>query len=116
MNEKYSSDKGSEKGSDKGSEKIGNRPVHEVRLGRIKATVWANASENGPWHSVQVSRLYKDGEQQWRSSERFHRDDLPLVAKVADRAHSWIYEQSERSLAERGSDGRQEDTDCGGDW
>jgi len=107
MNEKHSSDKAN------------NRPVHEVRLGRIKATVWANASENGPWHSVQVSRLYKDGEQQWRSSDRFHRDDLPLVAKVADRAHSWIYEQTERSLAERGNDNRQDtsdDTDHCGDW
>lgn len=69
------------------------KPAHEVRLGRIKATVWANDTQNGTRHNVQVSRLYKDGDD-WKQSDSFGRDDLPLVAKVVDMAHTWIFEQA----------------------
>lgn len=69
------------------------RPVHEVRLGRIKAAVWANETEQGVRHNVTLSRIYKDGDI-WKSTESFSRDDLPLVAKVADLAHTWIFEQN----------------------
>lgn len=71
------------------------RPVHEVRLGRIKAAIWENSTENGTRHNVTVSRLYKDGDV-WKDSTSFGRDDLPLVAKVADLAHTWIFEQNGR--------------------
>ncbi|QEG01535.1 hypothetical protein Mal15_56120 [Stieleria maiorica] len=72
------------------------RPVHEVRLGRIKAAIWENETQNGTRHNVTVTRIYKDGEQ-WKDSTSFGRDDLPLVAKVADQAHSWIFEQATNS-------------------
>ena len=65
-----------------------NAPVHEARLGAIKAAIWANETKNGVRHSVKLSRLYKDGDE-WRSTDTFGRDDLPLVEKVADLAHAW---------------------------
>ena len=67
------------------------RPVHEVRMGRIKAAIWENDTQNGMRHNVTVSRLYKDGDQ-WKDSNSFGRDDLPLVLKVVDQAHSWIFQ------------------------
>lgn len=71
------------------------RPVHEVRLGRIKAAVWANETEGGAVrHNVTFSRIYKDGDE-WKTSTSFGRDELPLVAKVADMAHSWIFQQGQ---------------------
>jgi len=73
------------------------RPVHEVRLGRIKAAIWENDTQNGARHNVTVSRIYKDGEQ-WKDSNSFGRDDLPLVAKVVDQAHSWIFEHGNGSV------------------
>ena len=42
------------------------------------------------------TRIFKDGDQ-WKSSDSFGRDDLPLVMKVADMAHSWIFEQGQNS-------------------
>ena len=69
------------------------RPIHELRLGRIRAAVWENSTQNGMRHNVTISRLYKDGDQ-WKDSTSFGRDDLPLLAKVADLAHTWIFEQS----------------------
>jgi len=65
------------------------RPIHEVRLGAIKAAVWKNDTTNGVRYNVTFSRLYKDGDQ-WQATESFGRDDLLMVAKVADEAHTWI--------------------------
>lgn len=69
------------------------KPVHTVRLGRIKATIWANESMNGTWYSVQVCRIYKEGDER-KQSDSFGRDDLLLACKVLDQAHTWIYQQA----------------------
>jgi hypothetical protein len=69
------------------------RPVHEIRLGRIKAAIWENDTKDGTRHNISLSRIYKDGNQ-WKDSTSFGRDDLPLLMKVADLAHTWIYENS----------------------
>ncbi len=71
---------------------MAKKPVHEVRLGRIKAAIWENETQNGSLHNVTMSRLYRDGDQ-WKDSTSFGRDDLPLVAKVADMCHTWIFQQ-----------------------
>ena len=71
-----------------------NKPVHETRLGRIKATIWANNTENGIRYNVSIVRVYKDGDD-WKEATSFGREELLLVAKVADMAHTWIYEQKE---------------------
>ena len=85
-----------------GNARVSDRPVAEVRLGRIKAVIWLNAGEDGErWHTVQLLRLYRDGEQ-WRSTHSFGRNDLLVVAKVADLAHSKVCELAagEREQAE----------------
>jgi hypothetical protein len=69
------------------------KPVHEVRLGSIKAAIWENQTENGTRFNVTVARIYKDGEQ-WKSTDSFGRDDLLLLAKVVDEAHSWIFQNA----------------------
>jgi hypothetical protein len=70
-----------------------NPPIHEIRLGRIRGAIWANENETDVWFNVTLSRLYKDGDE-WKDSASFGRDDLPLVCKVVDRCHSWIFEQT----------------------
>ncbi len=69
-----------------------NNPPKEVRMGSIKATIWKNDTEAGTRHYVTFSRLYGDVAS-WKSTESFGRDDLLLLAKVADEAHSWICAQ-----------------------
>ena len=73
-----------------------NKPVHEIRMGAVKAAVWENQTEAGIRHNVTIQRLYKDGDD-WKTTESFGRDDLLLVAKVVDQAHSWIYANSANS-------------------
>jgi hypothetical protein len=70
----------------------GKRPAHEIRLGAIKASIWENQVNDMTRYNVSLARIYKDGDQ-WKSTESFGRDDLLIVAKVADRAHSWICDQ-----------------------
>ena len=69
------------------------KPVHEIRLGRIKATIWENETEQGTRHNVNVVRLYKDDDE-WKQSASFGREDLLLVGLVANLATQWIYEQA----------------------
>ena len=69
------------------------RPVHEIRLGRIKAAIWENETREGTRHNISLTRIYKDGNT-WKDSTSFGRDDLPLLAKVADLAHTWVYDNA----------------------
>ncbi len=68
-------------------------PIYEIRFGFVKAAIWKNETENGPWYNVTISRFYKQGNE-WKDATSFGRDDLLLVAKAADVAHTWICEQS----------------------
>jgi hypothetical protein len=71
-----------------------NRPVHEVRLGFVKASIWENLVGENKRYNVTLTRIYKEKDtDQWKSTDSFGRDDLLLVAKTADRAHSWICDQ-----------------------
>lgn len=69
------------------------KPVHEIRLGRVKAAFWEHPSDEPdrpPNVTVTFSRLYKNEEGQWRSSSGFFKQDLLLLAKLADAAHSHV--------------------------
>lgn len=77
------------------------RPAHEIRLGTIRAAVWAN--ETPPkriWFAVTVSRMYRDGDR-WKDTSTFRRDDLPVVAKIMDMAYAWIWDH--QSAASNGA-------------
>lgn len=69
-----------------------NKPVHKIRIGSVHAAVWANDGSKGHWYSTTFCRIYRDGEE-WKQSGNFNRDDLLVLAKVADQAHSWICDQ-----------------------
>jgi hypothetical protein len=80
-----------------------NKPTYTIRLGTIKAALWENETQNGTRFNVTIQRLYMvDGE--WAASDSFGRDDLLLVAKVADLAHSWIFERSRKEAKEEPED------------
>ena len=80
------------------------KPAHEIRLGRIRAAIWANSSDRGEvWFNITVSRLYKDGER-WQQTTSYRRDDLPLVSRVVNVAHIWIWEQE--TLSDSGPVGK----------
>ena len=70
------------------------KPIHQVRLGAIKAAIWQNRSDKTveSWFTVTVTRSYRDQEQ-IKDTTSFRRDDLPIVAKAVEMAYAWIWEQ-----------------------
>jgi hypothetical protein len=72
-----------------------------------KTVIWANQTktEAGIRHNVSVQRLYRDG-QTWATSDSFGRDDLPLLSKVADLAHTWIFIETQNGLGRSEDEGR----------
>ncbi len=83
-----------------------NSPVQEILIGGVKAAIWQNETEAGIRHNVTFERIYKDGKE-WRSTSNFGRDDLLILAKVADQAHTWIIETARKAkpdLAEKHAD------------
>ena len=91
---------------------MSKKPVHEVRLGRIRAAIWENATQTGTLYNVTLSRLYKD-DNQWKDSTSFGRDDLPLVAKVADLCHTWIFQRKREGNGNGNGSGGGKENDGG---
>jgi hypothetical protein len=73
-------------------------PVKTFRLGRIKAAVWENESDQTKFYNVTFARTYLDDAKQYHDTDSFGRDDLLLVAKLADQAHTFIFERISASL------------------
>ena len=71
---------------------MAKQPIHSVRFGYIKVNIWFNQTKSGDRHNVTVTRVYRDGDL-WRESQHFGRDDLLLLAKALDQAHTWIMQQ-----------------------
>lgn len=72
------------------------RPVHQLRSGRVSAAIWANRlDENRVVYNVTFERSYKqDGV--WKSTRSFGHDDLPVLAKLADMAFMWVIDAMQR--------------------
>jgi hypothetical protein len=87
-------DLSSSPGERKITQKRRDKPTTTVRIGSINAAIWTNDTPGGPRHSVTFERLYKNGDG-WKTTRSFSRDDLLVLAKVADRAYSRILELQE---------------------
>jgi hypothetical protein len=67
-----------------------NKPANTLRSGNIKATIWQNASEKGPFFVTTFSRPFKDQSGEWRNSTSFGLNDLEALVTVAREAKEWI--------------------------
>lgn len=76
-------------------------PAHKFRLGRINVAIWANQTKKKEvWFNVELVRCYLEGDE-WQESTKFGHDDLPIVAKAADMAYAWIWEQKSTAHSEQ---------------
>ncbi len=67
-----------------------NKPANTLRCGNIKATIWENTSEKGPFFSTTFSRPFKDQSGAWRNGTSFGLNDLEALLTVAREAKDWI--------------------------
>ena len=66
-------------------------PVKEFRLGAVRASIWLNQGQQGPWYSVTLSRRYLQGTE-WKTASSYGRDNLFQVAEVCRLSAVWCYE------------------------
>jgi len=74
-----------------------NKPIREIRIGNIKASIWEIKSDKVVRHHVSLSRICEAGDD-WTHSDSFACDDLLVVARVVDLAHAWICKQGRLRL------------------
>ena len=67
-----------------------NQPVSTLRYGHIKATIWENTSEKGPFFAATFSRPFKDQSGAWRNGTSFGLNDLEALLTVAREAKEWV--------------------------
>ncbi len=78
------------------------KPVAEIRRGAVKAAIWKNTADHGnnsrPLFAATFQRLYRGAQNKWQSTDSFGRDDLLVLAQVAQQAFERIHElqQSEQ--------------------
>ena len=70
-----------------------NKPVAELRIGAVKATVWENEVGGITRHNITFSRIYRD-EDQWKTTHSYGFKNLLTLAKLADQAHTLIAERN----------------------
>ncbi|MGY3406126.1 hypothetical protein ACVWZV_002239 [Bradyrhizobium sp. GM5.1] len=66
----------------------GEKPIKKFRVGNVTAAIW----KNDAFYSVTLQRSYKDGEE-WKNADSFGHGDLMNVAKVVERAETFISER-----------------------
>ena len=75
---------------------MANKPIKRFAVGSgIRASILENESKNngGTWHSVTITRTYRDGDE-YKDTTSFRRDDLLFVAKASELAFAWCLKQA----------------------
>jgi hypothetical protein len=67
------------------------QPVQRFRIGLVEAAVWQNTADNNRvFYNVTLQRSFQDREGEWKTTGSFSHTDLLNVARLAERAESWI--------------------------
>lgn len=67
-------------------------PSMTLRDGTLKAAIWRNESQNGAFHSVTVSRGYKDKEGNWKDTNTFRAQDMLGLSELMRSAHHHVHD------------------------
>ncbi len=69
------------------SKQTKTRPVETLRDGAMKAAIWKNESENGPFFAVTFARTYTNGGGELHDTDSFSGSQLLRLARLADKAY-----------------------------
>lgn len=65
-----------------------NQPVETFRDGSLKATIWQNQGENGPYFTTTLAKTYEDRDGKLRDTFSFTGSELLRVAELARTAYA----------------------------
>ncbi len=69
---------------------INQKPFHHIRVGSVRASIWENPSEKGPFFSVTFSRSFKDRSDQWQTGQSYLVRNLDALIDCAQEAKAFI--------------------------
>lgn len=78
-----------------------DKPVHTIRYGAVRSSIWRTESPKEPSFTVIVERFWEDRKGE-HSSHTFLAADLQHLAKAAAESRSWI-EWQQRRITESGN-------------
>lgn len=84
------------------------KPVGRLRLWPLSAAIWRQKGQHGFFYNATFQRSYKKEDGTYENSESIGRDDLLLLAKLADRVHSAILllEKKDRDADRAATEGK----------
>ncbi len=65
-----------------------NQPVDTIRDRNLKASIWRNESDNGPFYATTFTRSYRDKEGQYHDANSFVAADLLRLSELAREAYA----------------------------
>ncbi|WP_299621448.1 hypothetical protein [uncultured Tateyamaria sp.] len=83
------------------TDKTPHRPEETLREGPLKAAIWRNENDKGPYHSVTVARTYKDQEGNLQDTQNFRPKDLLGLSELARRAHHQVHDLDREMFKEQ---------------
>ena len=90
------------------------RPADVLRDGALKATIWENHGEKGPYFTTTLAKTYEDRNGKPRDTHSFSGSDLLRIAELARNAYGRSNELRRDLKQQRdpnGSDREQRDSD-----
>jgi len=76
-------------------------PADVLRDGPLKASIWRNEGEKGPYYSTTFSRTYQDQEGNYRDTSSFVGGDNLKIAELARLAYSRSNEMRRAEFKEK---------------
>lgn len=77
-----------------------NHPIETIRDGNLKATVWENDGEKGPFYSVNLSRTYTDEAGNYHDSDSFTGAELLRISRLAAEAYGTVSQLRNEALGQ----------------
>lgn len=77
-----------------------NKPEATIRDGNLKATIWRNEGERGPFFNVTISKTYRDQNGELRDTHSLGSDDLLRASELTREVHhvvNKLYREQARS-------------------
>ncbi len=78
--------------------KSNNRPEMVIRDGSLKATVWRNEGDKGPYFTTSMAKTYSDERGNPKDTQNFSQSDLLRVAELGRETYG-VINQLKRQLA-----------------
>ncbi len=77
------------------------KPIHHIRINNVRASIWEQSSDKGPFLMVNFSRSYKNVQGQWKNTYSYTESTLEALINCAIEVLEWMrrHRQSSKGAA-----------------